>query len=313
MRPAFSVVFLTTLIGAGQGLFLALFAGQLGARAALVPFSPPAAFYAAGAVVALGLAGLGLFASFFHLGRPERAWRSAARWRTSWLSREVIALPFFMAATAAYGAAHALESGAATALGLLALAACLTLFLCTAMIYASVKFLQEWASAFTVVNFTLMGTASGFTLAIALAGEFAPALVQPYAIAAALLTLAALATRLASLARNARLRPRSTLQSAIGIRHDRIAQNSQGFTAGSFNTHEFFHGASPLAMRTIRISFLLLGFLVPLALIAAGLKTGSGSIFAAAFAVQYAGFLAERWFFLAQANHPQNLYYQSVS
>ncbi|NTV97465.1 MAG: hypothetical protein HGA75_18985, partial [Thiobacillus sp.] len=29
MHPAFSVIFLTTLIGAGQGLFLALYAGEL--------------------------------------------------------------------------------------------------------------------------------------------------------------------------------------------------------------------------------------------------------------------------------------------
>ena len=29
MHPAFSVIFLTTLIGAGQGLFLALYTGQL--------------------------------------------------------------------------------------------------------------------------------------------------------------------------------------------------------------------------------------------------------------------------------------------
>ena len=33
----------------------------------------------------------------------------------------------------------------------------------------------------------------------------------------------------------------------------------------------------------------------------------------AAFGVQYVGLLAERWFFFAQSNHPQNLYYQTVS
>jgi DMSO reductase anchor subunit len=33
----------------------------------------------------------------------------------------------------------------------------------------------------------------------------------------------------------------------------------------------------------------------------------------AAFVVQYLGLLAERWFFFAQANHPQNLYYQVIS
>jgi DMSO reductase anchor subunit len=32
----------------------------------------------------------------------------------------------------------------------------------------------------------------------------------------------------------------------------------------------------------------------------------------AAFLIQFAGLLAERWFFFAQANHPQNLYYQTI-
>jgi sulfite dehydrogenase (quinone) subunit SoeC len=29
--------------------------------------------------------------------------------------------------------------------------------------------------------------------------------------------------------------------------------------------------------------------------------------------VQYAGLVAERWFFFAQARHPQNLYYQRAA
>jgi len=32
-----------------------------------------------------------------------------------------------------------------------------------------------------------------------------------------------------------------------------------------------------------------------------------------AFPIQYAGLLAERWLFFAQARHPQNIYYQVVS
>ncbi|MFZ5545796.1 MAG: DMSO reductase, partial [Pseudomonadota bacterium] len=59
--------------------------------------------------------------------------------------------------------------------------------------------------------------------------------------------------------------------------------------------------------------FLLLGFALPMALLAAGLSSPSLPWFAAAFALQYLGLLAERWFFFAQANHPQNLYYQTVS
>ena len=92
MKPAFSVIFLTTLIGAGQGLFLALFTHQSYALFGLLPTqSDP--FYGYGSALALSLLVGGLIASFFHLGRPERAWRSATQWRTSWLSREVIVLP----------------------------------------------------------------------------------------------------------------------------------------------------------------------------------------------------------------------------
>ena len=306
MRPAYSVIFLTTLIGAGQGLFLALFAAQAAGRA-------EARFLAIGSLVTLAFCAGGLVASFFHLGRPERAWRSAAMWRTSWLSREVIALPLFMAAVAAWGAAHHLGWPGATALGLVALAACLALFLCTAMIYACVKFLQEWASPLTVVNFTLIGAASGCTLAAFLAAFAAPALARPYAGAAAALTLAALATRAAALARNARLRPRSTPQSAIGVNHPKVVQKSMGFMGGSFNTREFFHGATPARMRAIRNAFVVLAFVVPAALLAAGFAGASVGTLAAAFLVQYTGLVAERWYFLAQANHPQNIYYQAIS
>jgi DMSO reductase anchor subunit len=52
---------------------------------------------------------------------------------------------------------------------------------------------------------------------------------------------------------------------------------------------------------------------VPVVLLAAGLALGAPALLAAAFVVQYLGLLAERWFFFAQANHPQNLYYQAVA
>ena len=41
--------------------------------------------------------------------------------------------------------------------------------------------------------------------------------------------------------------------------------------------------------------------------------TAAAVCFALAFVAQYAGLLAERWYFFAQANHPQNLYYQAIS
>lgn len=325
MHPAFSVIFLTTLIGVGQGLFLALFTVHLYSVIKVVPMqADPPTFYGLGSLVALLFLGLGLLASFFHLGRPERGWRAIAQWRTSWLSREVIVLPAFMGALALYGlvqylgwSPHLLDLGPirvdlSLVIGALTTVLAFVLFVCTGMIYVCIKFLQEWATALTVVNYTLLGSASGFTLATAFSALYAPELVTLYGTWAIIITLAALVTRLASLIRNARIKHKSTLQTAIGVRHTQVVQKAQGAMGGSFNTREFFHGKTAGFLKSVKWIFLVLVFPVPVALLAAGLSAAAFSVLAAAFVIQYLGLIAERWFFFAQANHPQNLYYQTV-
>ena len=78
-------------------------------------------------------------------------------------------------------------------------------------------------------------------------------------------TVLAGVTRVLALRRNAALKPRSTLQSATGIAAPRLVQTSMGMSAGSFNTREFFHRATPLAYRQIRLAGLLLLFALPAA------------------------------------------------
>ena len=313
MNPAFSVIFLTTLIGAGQGLFLAIYGIEIATALNLLAIENTPTLFISGSLISLLLTGLGLIASFFHLGHPERAWRAAAMWRTSWLSREVIALPMFMAAVFAYGCAHYAGWGATLVLGAVATVLCVALFVCTGMIYACIRFLQEWASPLTLVNYFLLGSASGLTLATALAAFVEPGLIRPLAMLAMVLTAMGFVMRVASLMRNARLKPKSSLQTAIGIHHPRIVQKSQGFMGGSYNTREFFHGRTPFFLRSVKWIFLTFAFVVPLLLLSLGLSAVSAGLFCAAFIVQYAGLIAERWFFFAQANHPQNLYYQTIS
>jgi DMSO reductase anchor subunit len=313
MHPAFSVVFLTTLLGVGQGLFTALFVALVGAELEILPPMDRVGFHAVGAAIALGFLGLGLIASVFHLGRPERGWRAAARWRTSWLSREVIVLPAFMAVVFFFAIGMYLGWPRMDALAALGVLLSLALFLCTGMIYACVKFLQEWHSPLTVINYTLLGLASGFTAATALAALQGEGNVRFFGLWAIGFTLAALTTRAASLIRNARLKPKSTLQTAIGVRHSRIEQKSQGFMGGSFNTREFFHGRPAGLLRNLKWVFLILAFPVPVILLLAGMAGPAAGALAAAFVLQYVGLLVERWFFFAQANHPQNLYYQTIS
>lgn len=325
MHPAFSVIFLTTLIGVGQGLFLALYSGQIYSVLEVLPPQDDRLFYGLGSALALAFLALGLVASVFHLGRPERAWRSASQWRTSWLSREVIVLPAFMGLTFLYGGLHYLGwdpvlgtvgEGIAIHLtlivGALATLACFALFLATGMIYACIRFLQEWATPLTVVNFVLLGGASGFTAAAAFAAWTAPALTAFFGGWAIILTLLALATRGTTLIRNARIKHKSTPQSAIGVRHARIRQTAQGAMGGSFNTREFFHGRTAAFLRSVKWIMLALVFAVPVALLALGLTVASGTTLVLALLIQYLGLLAERWLFFAQARHPQNIYYQAV-
>lgn len=296
MKPALSILLFTTLAGAGQGLVVALAVASLaGAQA------QPAMLWIAAALLVAGLV-----ASFFHLGHPLRAWRAAAMWRTSWMSREVIVLPAFIALTAAW----ALWGAKGALLPILAVALSLVLWYCTAMIYACIRFVQEWAHPLTIVNYVTLGLASGAVLycglAVILGQKELAAAAVPWAAA---LTVLAWITRGLALRRNARLKPRSTTQSATGIRNERVVQRSMGFTGGSFNTREFFHGATAATMRHARVGFQVLAFAVPLALLA----WGQPLALLVAIPVQFAGLLAERWVFFAQARHPQNIYYQVVS
>lgn len=330
MHPAFSVIFLTTLIGAGQGLFMALVTGQVYSLANLLEPQDSVTFYATGSFLAMILLGGGLVAAVFHLGKPSyfltRAWRGITQWRTSWLSRELLALPAFMVLVILFGGAHFFELteplfvvkgqlpvDPTLILGVVGAFLSIVLFVSTAMIYASLRFLQEWHSPLTVANFILFGLASGFTLAAAFSAWTGVQLVAFFGTWAVIFTILAAITRGFSMYRNGRIKHKSTLRSAIGVRHNRIRQNTMGFMGGSFNTREFFHGVSDGTLALIKSFFVLSVFLVPVALLGASNALESAYLPMLAFAVQYVGLLAERWYFFAEAKHPQNLYYQSVA
>jgi DMSO reductase anchor subunit len=307
MNPAFSVVLFTTIAGAAQGLVIVL------ALAVLSGLAMMPGFLSLALILAEVMLVVGLGASFGHLGRPERAWRAVLMWRTSWLSREVIVLPAFICVVALWWLA--LRKGIETPLlPLAAIVIAAVLWYCTAMIYACLRFIQEWAHSLTLVNFTLIGLSSGLVLASALAalmGE--PRLLGITGPGALVVTLMAWTTRTLAIRRNAALKPRSTLQSATGIKAPNLVQKSMGMSAGSFNTREFFHGASLAALRQLKLAFFLLAFALPALLLGWGVAMQSTPAFLLALIVQVPGLLAERWFFFAQARHPQNLYYQVVS
>src|SRR5262245_40576559 len=104
MNPALSIVFFTTLAGAAQGLVVALAIAVLGG------LSVDPSFLRAALALAFVVLLVALGSSFLHLGHKLRAWRAVLMWRTSWMSREVIVMPAFIAAVGGWWLA--LASGA---------------------------------------------------------------------------------------------------------------------------------------------------------------------------------------------------------
>ena len=145
----------------------------------------------------------------------------------------------------------------------------------------------------------------------ALAGE--GALLDVAGPCALALTLMAWLLRAAAVRRNTGLKHKSTLQSATGIHSPKLVQKSMGMSAGSFNTREFFHHASAAAVANVKLGSQLAAFAVPALLMIAGLAWHAAWAWPLALLVQAPGVLADRWFFFAQAKHPQNLYYQAVN
>ena len=111
------------------------------------------------AAFVLGMLGLG--AATFHLGRPLQAWRAFIGWRTSWLSREVIAFGAFAGAATVYAAAPRLESlgiplspTLQRGLGVAVAGTGLGGVLCSVMIYVSTR-RAFWNPAATGLKFLL--------------------------------------------------------------------------------------------------------------------------------------------------------------
>lgn len=311
MRPQFSIIFFTTLAGMAQGLlfFIALanLHSQVTPSAFLTNLALPVAFV---------LLALGLVASFFHLGHPERAWRAAMMWRTSWLSREVIALPAVMASTAIIYL-YACFSQVPKWLWLVLLFTTVALWVCTAKIYQCIRFIQEWSHPSTLTNFILLGMTSGWILLELLIAVWGDASVQminaPLSIIAFLFLFLSFNLKLWIWSRNRKLKPKSNLATATGIKGSNIRQTSMGLMGGNFNTHEFFHHQTDKVIANLRKIILLFAYVIPMILMAYAIRSPNFLVITLALLINYLGLVAERWMFFAEANHPQNLYYQRVS
>ncbi|PRY94603.1 DMSO reductase anchor subunit [Hasllibacter halocynthiae] len=284
MHPAPSIILFSTLSGLGFGLLVFLGVG------AIQPVGPAAAAFHG---IGLGLAVAGLVSSTFHLGRPERAWRSFTQWRTSWLSREAWAAVGALLAASLF-ALTAVLGAPVPLLGLLSAALCLLTVLCTAMIYASIRAVPRWHHWTTPATFLLWCLGGGAILA-----------AQTWL--AAMILLAAGVLQVATWRRgdDAFAALGQTVGTATGL-GARVEPLERPHTGESYLTHEMVFRVGRRHADRLRLIALLLAVVAPTFLLLLVPSHAAGLVALLCFA---AGILAQRWLFFAEAEHTVGLYY----
>lgn len=314
MHPAASVILFTVTSGMGYGL-LALLAvlGSLG----MLPPDPGLGL--AGLGTALALITVGLLASTFHLGHPERAWRALSQWRTSWLSREGVLAIMAYPPAVLFGGGWML---AGRTDGVFALAGWLTALLavmtvcCTAMIYASLKPIPQWRNRWVMPGYLAMALATGAAWLALLASVFGVGRGTANAIAVFGLGLAAL-VKLAYWRHIDSAAPIATAAAATGLGglgQARLLERPN--TQENYLQKEMGFRVARKHANCLRRLVLIGGFGLPLVLIlAASFLPAAMSIWLLALALVGAtiGALVERWLFFAQAKHTVTLYYGAAT
>lgn len=311
MHPAYSVIFFTVASGAGYGLWA--LAGLLGAFGLLGP-RPDAALPWVGLVGGLLITG-GLLSSTAHLGRKDRAWRAVSQWRTSWLSREaVLALAAYPLAGLYFGGAWLDPmAGWWVWLGLaLAGLAAATVF-ATAMIYRTLRPIDQWYNEWVLPSYMSMAAGSGgllLALVLALAGGGG---------GGGLAIFAAVALAFAAAVKRGYWRhideatPAVGIEAATGLRgRGPVRPLDPPHTEQNYLLREMGYRVARKHALKLRKVAELAGFVAPaVAALLAGLLPGwfgLGLLLLAAPAMAV-GLLTERWLFFAEAKHTVTLYY----
>ena len=299
MHPAPSLVLFTSLSGLGLGLAMVMGAG-------LLPV-PSMSWWLAQQGLAIGLAGVGLVASAFHLGHPERAWRALSQWRTSWLSREGVLAGLTLALMAAWAADGFYHQVPRPWLGAVVALSALATVWATGMIYASLKTVARWHHPLTPVMFTTSAMSGGLVAAAAL-NALAHGLVDILALYAilALIVAAAVAHLWSRLA--GRDGSGSTPESATGLGAlGEVRMLMPPHTEENYLQREMGFVVARRHAVVLRLTGLALAALAPLAALLAA--PASGPVLAAAVLLHLAGVMVLRWLFFAEAKHTVTLYY----
>lgn len=317
MHPAFSVIFFTTLSGAGYGLLV-----WTGLAALFDAHRAPSLL--AGVVLGLVLSTVGLLSSLAHLGKPARAWRAFSQWRTSWLSREgvmavttcvpavLLGVVLLGAAVAAHPVTPAPHVVATRVIASIALIGCgLATVYCTAMIYASLTPIPAWRHRAVVPLYLLFALLTGGLLCAALLA-WNGSVGNGVAMAgiAAIIVIAVVKHRYWHDIDTTALP--MTRADAVGLPGRSVSVFERPHTEANYLTREMgFVVARKHSRRLRQIAVVLFAVLPALLLLPVWLFVhvdASPWLLAAALSAT-AGAFVERWLFFAEARHMVTLYY----
>jgi DMSO reductase anchor subunit len=315
MHPAYSVIAFTTAAGAGYGLLTWL---SVGGVLGVLPREPLFGFVAM--ALSMVLVTLGLLSSTFHLGRPERAWRSFSQWRSSWLSREGIAALATYLPAGLLGLAWVFGEamrGQFVLSALLAIPCAAVTIWCGGMIYASLPTIRAWHRPEVAPIYLVLGLATGGVLADLLAAVFA---IPARWVAVVTLLALALGTVLnlrywAAIDQAART---WTAESATGLgRFGAVRPLDPPHTQPNFVMREMGYRVARRHAERLRRLALILLFAVPAVatlMLLLDIPNAVRIVFAAIAAIGAAiGVLVERWLFFAEAEHVVTVYYRGGS
>ncbi|WP_282078041.1 dimethyl sulfoxide reductase anchor subunit family protein [Epibacterium ulvae] len=292
MHPAPSVIIFTTLSGLGFGLltYLGLGFPDVTGLTALVFF-----------VLAYGMAVGGLLASTFHLGHPERAMKAFSQWRSSWLSREGCCAVGALLIMGLFAFGAVFLGAQWRFLGLIGAALSLMTVFTTSMIYAQLKSIPRWNSAWTCAMFLSFSLAGGALMA----GQVGVA--KPLLLIAAIIQLLTW-----YVGDRAFGEAGSTVGSATGLRErGSVRAFEPPHTGSNYLLREFVHEVGRKHALKLRVIGFGLAFALPLLLLLAQPESTGLKHMMAAIAVlsHLAGVACSRWLFFAEAEHVVGLYY----
>ena len=303
MRPAWSIIFFTSISGLGFGLASWLVLG-------FVNLAEPQDLLLVG-LGTMALIAAGLLSSTLHLGHPERAWRALTQWRSSWLSREGVLAVLALAALALWGlyyARHGMPPLWANAplVGLMLL----TVY-ATSMIYASLRTVARWHHPLTPVCYLMFAASSGLLAILWVLALLSQPVTASLSLAAMLAVAAAWGVKIIWWQLAGASGSGSSLATATGLGGlGEVRSIMPPHTSENYLQHEMGFVVARKHAAQLRVLALLAGGLLPVSLLF--LLAPTALVLAAVVLLHMVGVFVERWLFFAEAKHSVTLYYGDV-